>query len=141
MITIENRVGRLIETRLISPLLDTEFSHFQHERERLMRAVGQDRVVCIDLSKVQVLPPTQADAFLNLLRGSRPGLTRNAFLLPPNQAVLALQFGRIIREANNPARRAFKSRGELVAWLAEVLRPPELARLESFLDEQQSAAC
>jgi hypothetical protein len=140
MITIENRVGRLIETRLVSPLLDTEFSHFQQERERLMRSVGQDRVVCIDLSRVQILPPTQADAFLNLLRGSRPGLTRNAFLLPPNQAVLALQFSRIIRQANNPARRAFQSRAALITWLAEILRPPELLRLESFLDGEPSGA-
>ncbi len=140
MITIENRVGRLIETRLVSPLLDTEFSQFQQERERLMRAVGQDRVVCIDLSRVQILPPTQADAFLNLLRGSRPGLTRNAFLLPPNQAVLALQFSRIIRQANNPARRAFQSRAALITWLAEILRPPELLRLESFLDGEPSGA-
>jgi len=140
MITIENRVGRLIETRLVSPLLDAEFGQFQSERERLMRSVGQDRVVCIDLSRVQILPPDQADAFLNLLRGSRPGLTRNAFLLPPNQAILALQFSRLIRQANNPARRAFQSRVELVAWLAEVLRPPELARLEAFLDSEPSAA-
>ena len=105
-----------------------------------MRSVGQDRVVCIDLSRVQILPPTQADAFLNLLRGSRPGLTRNAFLLPPNQAVLALQFSRIIRQANNPARRAFQSRAALITWLAEILRPPELLRLESFLDGEPSGA-
>lgn len=140
MITIENRVGRLIETRLISPILDAEFTEFQHERERLMRLVGQDRVVCIDVSRVQLLPPSQADAFLNLLRGSRPGLTRNAFLLPPGQALLALQFSRIIRQANNPARRAFQSRPELISWLAEVLRPPERLRLETFLSEEQSAA-
>lgn len=140
MITIENRVGRLIETRLISPILDAEFTEFQNERERLMRLVGQDRVVCIDLSRVQLLPPSQADAFLNLLRGSRPGLTRNAFLLPPGQALLALQFSRLIRQANNPARRAFQSRAELVSWLSEVLRPPERVRLETFLNENRTAA-
>lgn len=66
--------------------------------------------------------------------------TRNAFLLPPGQALLALQFSRIIRQANNPARRAFQSRPELISWLAEVLRPPERLRLETFLSEEQSAA-
>ncbi len=136
MITIENRVGRLIETRFISPIAGSDWADFQRERERLMRVVGQDRVVCIDLSLVQLLPPNQADDFLNLLRGSRPGLTRNAFLLPPGQALLALQFGRIIRQANNPARRAFQSRPELIAWLAEVLRPAELTRLHAFLSEE-----
>lgn len=136
MITIENRVGRLIETRFISPISGSDWGDFQRERERLMRVVGQDRLVCIDLSLVQLLPPNQADDFLNLLRGSRPGLTRNAFLLPPGQALLALQFGRIIRQANNPARRAFQSRPELIAWLAEVLRPAELTRLHAFLSEE-----
>lgn len=136
MITIENRIGRLIETRFISPILESEWADFQRERERLMRVLGQDRMVCIDLSRVQLLPPNLADAFLAMLRSSRPGLTRNAFLVPPGQAVLALQFSRLIRQANNPARRSFQSRDELIAWLAEVLRPLELGRLKTFLDEE-----
>ena len=140
MITIENRVGRLIEVRFSTPILDNELPEFLRERERIMRRVGQDRLVCIDLSRVQVLPPTQADAFLDFLRGSRPGLTRNGFLLPPGQAVLALQFSRIIRQANNPARRAFQSRPDLIDWMAELLRPPELVRLKAFLDEERAGA-
>ena len=140
MITIENCVGRLIETRFAPPILDSELADFVLERERIMRAVGQDRLVCIDLSRMQLMPPSQADAFLNFLRSSRPGLTRNAFLLPPGQALLTLQFSRIIRQANNPARRAFQSRPELIAWLGELMRPLEQARLGVFLVDESSGA-
>jgi hypothetical protein len=136
MITIENHVGRLIETRFASPIGDSEMANFMQQRERIMRSVGTDRLVCIDLSRVRVLPPNQADAFLSFLRGSRPGLTRNAFLLPPGQAILALQFSRIIRQAENPARRTFESRSELIDWLGELLRPQELARLKVFLSDE-----
>lgn len=138
MITIENRTGRLIEVRFASPLTDAELTDFVRERESLMRAVGRDRIVCIDLSRVKLLSPEQADFFVEFLRGSRPGLTRNAFLIPPGQAVLALQFARILREGNNPARRAFQSRSDLTAWLSEVLRPDERARLEAFLDAEET---
>ncbi len=135
MITIENRVGRLIETRFIPPLPEIEFGPFERERERLMRSRGRDRLVCIDLSRIQVLPPAQADFFIQFLRQSRPGLTRNAFLLPPGQAILALQVARVLREANNPCRRAFQSATELIAWLGEMLQPAELVRLTAFLSE------
>lgn len=135
MISIENRVGRLIEVRFASPILDSEMTDFLRERERVMRLVGNDRLVCIDLSRMHILPPSQADTFLNFLKGSRPGLTRNAFLLPPGQALLALQFGRIVREANNPARRTFQSRRDLITWLGEVMRPLERTRLDVFLTE------
>lgn len=139
MITIENRVGRLIETRFIPPLPAAELAAFDRERERLMRLRGPDRVVCVDLSALHVLQPEQADHFVEFLRLSRPGLTRNAFLLPQGEAVLALQVARILREARHPGRRAFQSSAELVRWLGEVLQPDEAARLEAFLIEGSSA--
>ena len=134
MITIDNHVGRLIEVRFITPLSDVEFDEFVDKRLQLMRRLGADRMVCIDVSRVQVLPVEQADRLIETFRTSRAGLTRNAVLLAPGRAVLALQFTRILRTADNPARRIFTSRELLVKWLAEVLKPVELTRLNVFLD-------
>ncbi len=134
MITIANRVGRLIETRFVTPLNEADFTDFVSERLRIMRRLGADRVVCIDVSRSTVLSVEQADRLIEIFRTSRAGLTRNAVLLPPAQAVLALQFTRILRTADNPARRAFTSREVLVNWLAEVLSAPELAQLHLFLN-------
>jgi hypothetical protein len=133
MITIENRVGRFIEVRFMPPLTDGDIASFQRDRERLMKQVGKERIVCLDLSRLQVLPPERAEIFIEMLRRSHPGMLRNALLLPPGQATLALQFGRILREANNPARRVFQSQRELIAWLGELMQPGERARLLEFL--------
>ena len=89
MITIENRVGRLIEARFVTPLSEADFAGFVQERVHLMRRLGADRIVCIDLSRMQVLPVEQADRLIEIFRTSRVGLRRNAVLLPTGQAVLA----------------------------------------------------
>jgi hypothetical protein len=49
--------------------------------------------------------------------------------------VLGLQIQRMIREANNPNRRAFRDPDALVAWLGEVLSVQERIRLAAVLRE------
>jgi hypothetical protein len=140
MITIQHRVGRLVETRFAAPLTDEEIATFADGRGRALRAVASDRVVCIDATRMSVLPPDQSERLLAVLRQPSPGLLRSAFLLPPSRGVVALQFERIIRESKQLAARSFVDRAQLEEWLGEVLTTDEVARLRGFLDERHDGA-
>jgi hypothetical protein len=136
MITIENRVGRLVETRFAAPLSDEEIASFAEGRGRTVRTVAQNRIVCIDATRMSVLPPEQSDRLLAVLRRPSPGLLRSAFLLPPSRGVVALQFERIIRESALVSARSFVDRPTLEKWLGEVLTAEEATRLRAFLDDR-----
>jgi hypothetical protein len=136
MITVQNVVGRLVEARFVAPLSDEELTRFAEERGRTVQKVASDRVVCIDATRVSVLPPEQSEQLLTLLRRPSPGLLRSAFWLPSTRAVVALQFERLIREAHVTAR-AFTDRRLLEDWLGEILTAVEKTRLRQFLDENQ----
>lgn len=135
MITVQNLVGRLVETRLAAPLGADELARFAEEREQTVRRVASERIVCLDATRMNVLPPEQSERLLELLRRPSPGLLRSAFLLPSLRAVVALQLERLIREAKAAGARSFTDRAALEQWLGEVLTPQESARLRQFLDE------
>ncbi|HZS37384.1 MAG TPA: hypothetical protein VFF06_11195 [Polyangia bacterium] len=134
MITVEQRVGRLVEVRFVSPLTDEEIAAFGQRRGNVVRSVG-DRVVCLDSTRLRVLPPEHSERMLAVLRQPSPGHNRSAFLLAPGRAVIALQFERLIREAKRTTSRTFSDRAPLEAWLGEVLDLSEQIRLRQFLDE------
>jgi hypothetical protein len=132
MITVQNLVGRLVEARFASPLTDDELAHFADQRGRAVQQVNHDRIVCVDATQMSVLPPEQSERLWSAMRRPSTGLLRSAFLLP-SRAIVALQFERVVKEAQGEAR-AFKERHALEQWLGALLTAPELARLRLFLD-------
>jgi hypothetical protein len=74
------------------------------------------------------------------MAGKNSSTERSAALARQDAPIAVLQFVRVIREANNPARRLFFDEDEVYAWLSEVLSPAERGRLREFLNEQVAAA-
>jgi hypothetical protein len=134
MISILNHVGRLVETRFVAPITDAEIAELGQERARAGLA-QEPRIVCIDASHMSVLDPARSARILEALRRPSPGVLRRAFLLPEGGGVVALQVARFIREAQMTDIKAFSDQRLLLAWLDEVLTPPESQRLREFLRE------
>ena len=65
------------------------------------------------------------------MRGDNPRIER-AGILVSTSAVFSLQLERMVREAGNPRRRAFRTAGELVTWLDEIATPDEKQRLKEL---------
>jgi len=137
MFSVERHVGTLVECRLSAPLTRDELAAFGRERLSSLRVLGDDLVACIDCRGLDVLPPELTDELVAALRLGPSSFRRSAVLAAAGKAVLALQLDRIVREAKNPARRLFRDRDALVAWLSEILAADERARLLAFLDGER----
>lgn len=135
MFTTEIRVGRLYEHRLGTLASEDEMKALRERGIAVMTASPRPVVVCADYRQVKFVRADLVEKFVDFLRTVAPKIERSAVLLAPDNAVFTMQMGRMVREANHPARRTFKTVSELEAWLAEVLGVEERARLKVFLGE------
>ena len=134
MYLVENHAGRLIEVKLASPLAIQEVEQFTQQHLALMRKIPAKYVGVVSLLEAYVFPSAVADGLTKLLSGAASHVERTALLIG-DSAVFGLQVERVIRESNNPNRRAFRNGQELITWLGEVLTPTEQKQLEKFVRE------
>ena len=93
MLSLENRVGRLIEARVVHPLFDAEIDRYDIQRGKVIRALQAQYprfVNCSDLRHVKILSSLHTKRFIEILRGNNPNLERAAFLI--SKKTLGLQF-------------------------------------------------
>jgi hypothetical protein len=131
--SVECRVGRLVEARLFRPRNAQQIAEFAETLGRTFVAVGASCVICADWRTTTLLAPEVADALVGLLRRGNSHFERSAVLLARDNALFQLQVERVIREANHPARSAFRQASAMRAWLSEILGPAERQRLGEFL--------
>jgi hypothetical protein len=96
-------------------------------------------VTIADWRGCRVLTTSAAERVLEMLRVANPRTERSALLHLRESPTAVMQFLRLVREAEHPARRLFTDVGELVAWVSEVLTPPEVARVRTFLGLDEGA--
>jgi len=133
---VERHVGRLVEIRIWSPVSIEEAIDWGKHHDEVVASVGGPYVCLVDLVGATVFPPDVVARYVETMR-SEQELVRTATLLSPSPT-LGLQIQRMIREANHPARRAFRDPVELQVWLAEVLDGDERARLAFVLAQRWS---
>jgi hypothetical protein len=133
MITAENRVGRLIESRFLSPITLDEITAFEAARNRIAVRLGEQRVTVIDVSRVTILPPQLIDPLIESMRNKGTVRPMRSAMLMGTSPTVALQMARLNRETDRATRRTFTDPRELEAWVGEVLDPLERARLGEFL--------
>ena len=114
--SIDRRAGRLVEIRIASPVSPEETVPWGHAHDALVGALRGPYVCFVDLVTMK----------------NEPRLLRTGTLLDASPT-FGLQIQRMIREANNLARRAFRVPRELYDWLSEVLEPVERDRLRELL--------
>lgn len=100
----------------------------------LSKSAPEAPVLCTDLRDISVSTPQGADRIRSLMFQTNELFSRSALLLP-SSATLFLQFERVIREASNPTRKAFRDVLSLRGYLGEVLNEAERKRLGEFLAE------
>lgn len=135
MLTLESKVGRLVEAAMRSPVTRAEIDASDRTLREIARAHRELVVVIADFRQARFLLQEDATHLIDAFRGHNRDIERSAILVSTSSAVGVLQMERMIREANSPARRAFRDPHEATAWLDEVLTAPERARLRAVLSE------
>ena len=131
---IQNIVGRLVEVRVEPPLTLEEIKQFVEEHKATVSRIQDRYVGVVDLHKADIFPAEVTDALIQLLSRMAERVERTAFLIS-DSAVFALQIERVLRNAANPNRRAFREPEPLKEWLGEVLNGGERFRLNRFLTD------
>ena len=134
--TCELTVGRLLEIRVADGYRSVaDVDQMIHMLQRNVASLTLDEkvVIAADWRAVQVMSPDTAARAKEMLAGVNPRVIRSAILTLPENPLTNLQVVRLIREAENRARRHFSEPSALTAWLAEVLTPVETERLRAFL--------
>ena len=134
MYSVEQRQGRLVETRLDVLATVEEVRQFGARFGAVVAALPHKQVViCGDYRGVRVFAPDVAERFTAMLSTANPRVERSAILLAADHATAILQIERTVKQAANPGRRTFRVAAELEAWLGEVLDADEKKRLHQFL--------
>lgn len=131
---IDRIVGRLVETRWVSPMSDENMQHFLSRTAVIFKAAQGPLVVFADVTQALVLPQERINELIALMKSDNEKIERNGMLLGQS-ATFALQVERVIRQAGNPKRRTFREFAPLRQWLAPVLTPDELVRIDDFRKE------
>lgn len=118
--------------RIASPITDEEQGAFGASLGGHVKGVDGQVLLCTDLRRADLFPPTVADRFVAMMKADNPKLLRSVFLVA-GSATFGLQIERLIREAGHPNRRAFRSLDAVVGFLSDIAAPPELADVTTFL--------
>jgi PIN domain nuclease of toxin-antitoxin system len=132
MVKTEHRVGRLVELTVASPVTVAEVQACIDRFAALAIEIKGKFVVVVDIRKAVAFSQDVAGSFGKLMRADNTRLERSAILVGES-AVLSLQMDRMVREAQNPMRRTFRSADALVTWFGAVLSLDERARVSEFL--------
>jgi hypothetical protein len=135
--TCEVVVGRLLEIRLGPGYLapgDVDDMIKMIGQSISTRIAADERVViAADWRNQRIMNPQTAERTKAMLTGVNPRVLRSSILTLPENATTNMQVVRLVRESENPERRHFTDVAAMRAWLAEILRDDERARLAQFL--------
>lgn len=135
MHTVQNVTGKLVEVRVATPLTLEEVKQFVREHETVINRIPERYVGVVDLLHADVLPADVAQSLIQLLSVMADRVERTAFLIGES-AVFSLQIERVLRNAANSNRKAFRDPVLLGQWLGESLTPTERTRLSQFLESR-----
>jgi hypothetical protein len=129
--SIDRRVGKLVEIRIWSPVTLEETVPWGAAHDALVSKIDGPYVCLVDLTGATVFPQEVVEGYVKTMK-NETNLVRTGTILNKSPT-FGMQIQRMIREANNPNRRAFRDPAELLAWLSEVLDERESARLREIL--------
>jgi hypothetical protein len=133
MFIVENRVGRLIETRASSLANVEEVAALAARFREILRRVDGEVCVCADYRELRVLSDEAAECLADWLTAPRSRPLHLAVLCATEPPPRAWRLERALCRLQIRSRRAFRDAFDLVEWLGELLDDGERVRLLDFL--------
>jgi len=135
MFSVDVKVGRLLEVRLVAPVTVVDIDVTRERLGLFFRTFPAKLVACGDFSRADVFPQDVASRVLEVFKQDNPKIERSGILVS-SSAIFSLQLERLVTQANNPVRRCFRDPFEVKAFIGSLLTHDEHARLATFLSER-----
>lgn len=135
MFSVDVKVGRVLEVRLVAPVTVVDIDVIRERLGLFFKTFPGKLVACGDFSRADVFPQEVAGRVLETFKHDNPKIERSGILVSAS-AIFSLQLERLVAQANNPARRCFRDAFEVKAFLANILTPQENGRVATFLSEK-----
>ncbi|MBK6576212.1 MAG: hypothetical protein IPG17_08445 [Sandaracinaceae bacterium] len=132
MVTVENRIGRLIEVRQTGKVTIEELQESFPVFQRILSSSPQRYVMATDWRGMRVLDAKTSEALLGIMRSKNDRIERQMLVMDPS-AVMGLQVRRLFKDAGGETRAVFESADLARGWLEPALTPLEVASLKRFL--------
>ena len=132
MVTVENRVGRLIEVRQTGKVTVEELQESFPIFQRILSSSTERFVMATDWRGMRVLDAKTSEALLGIMRAKNDRIERQMLVMDPS-AVMGLQVRRLFKDAGGETRAVFESADLARGWLEPALTPLEVASLKRFL--------
>jgi hypothetical protein len=132
MVTVENRIGRLIEVRQTGKVTIEELQESFPAFQRILSSSPQRFVMATDWRGMRVLDAKTSEALLGIMRSKNDRIERQMLVMDPS-AVMGLQVRRLFKDAGGETRAVFESADLARGWLEPALTPLEVASLKRFL--------
>jgi len=129
---VEHRIGRLVVTRLCS-MRDVHAVDYVRRMMTNTLLIHGPAVLCADWEHIEIFSPPVSEAVISMLTVTNSKIVSSGILLAPQAATFNLQAERVIRDANNPSRKAFRDRRKLLDWFVGFLQPDEMQAVSEFL--------
>ena len=132
MVTVENRIGRLIEVRQTGKVTIEELQESFPVFQRILSSSPQRYVMATDWRGMRVLDAKTSEALLGIMRSKNDRIERQMLVMDPS-AVMGLQVRRLFKDAGGETRAVSESADLARGWLEPALTPLEVASLKRFL--------
>ena len=131
MITVESKVGRVIEVRFAEVLTPKEMQDMRTPLSAAVVRIGVDVIFVVDFRTCGALSTDVLPMMLGLMRSDNRKIQKSAHLFESGSAV-AEQMKSAIATAGNASRRMVFSVSELTDWLSDIATPQELDTTKAF---------
>src|SRR4051812_16593396 len=136
MFSVNVKVGRLLEIRLVAPVTLQDIDVGSAKLTELLLKHHPNKLIGVgDFSHATIFPQEVATRVLDVLKSDNQRLERSGILVSQS-AIFSLQVERLRAPGENITRRAFRDPYDLKAFLGKLLTHEEHARLAHFLSEK-----
>ena len=135
MFTVDVKVGRLLEIRLVAPVTMQDLQGLGQRLGELFQKHPGKLVSAANAARAAAVPADVAARVVEVFKADNPRIERSGILVS-DSAIFSLQIERLVAAAEHPARRCFHDAFELKVFLGSLLNRDEHARLAQFLGER-----
>ncbi|MEE9383969.1 MAG: hypothetical protein V3V08_11210 [Nannocystaceae bacterium] len=138
MVTVENKVGRLIEVRQSGRVTIEELQGSFPLFQQILASKPGCFVMATDWRGMKLLDSETSEFLLSIMRAENDRIQRQVIVIDPS-AVMGLQIRRLFKDAGGETRAVFDGHREAASWMEPSLTALEWDSYARFMNPATAA--